>query len=462
MLASYYHALLDRFTRYVKIDTQSDPESTSYPSTAKQLDLLRLLRDECSAMGLQNVELDPYGYVTATLPANTSGAIKTIGFIAHVDTSPEVSGANVKPILHKNYQGQDIVLPDRNDIIIKFADNPELAEQIGNDIVTASGTTLLGADNKSGVAAIMTAAQYLLEHPEIKHGDIRIAFTPDEEIGGGTTYFDIKKFNAYCAYTVDSSTRGMLDTETFSADAMTLTFEGINTHPGHAYGQMINAIKLVSEFIDRLPKDTLSPETTRDREGFVHPIDVKAGVDSASVQFILRDFDADKLTEKKDLLLSLAQATVDADGDTCAGGKAGFDTASVQVLLRAFAADDRTEKQALLRSLAQAADDAHPGAAFTYEHKVQYRNMSSVLDQFPDVTSHAERAIREAGLEVRKMAVRGGTDGSQLSLNGLPTPNIFAGEQNYHSRYEWVSVQDMLKSAEVIVRLAQIWGQANA
>ena len=416
MLASYYHALLDRFTRYVKIDTQSDPESTSYPSTAKQLDLLRLLRDECSAMGLQNVELDPYGYVTATLPANTSGAIKTIGFIAHVDTSPEVSGANVKPILHKNYQGQDIVLPDRNDIIIKFADNPELAEQIGNDIVTASGTTLLGADNKSGVAAIMTAAQYLLEHPEIKHGDIRIAFTPDEEIGGGTTYFDIKKFNAYCAYTVDSSTRGMLDTETFSADAMTLTFEGINTHPGHAYGQMINAIKLVSEFIDRLPKDTLSPETTRDREGFVHPIDVKAGVDSASVQFILRDFDADKLTEKKDLLLSLAQATV----------------------------------------------DAHPGAAFTYEHKVQYRNMSSVLDQFPDVTSHAERAMREAGLEVRKMAVRGGTDGSQLSLNGLPTPNIFAGEQNYHSRYEWVSVQDMLKSAEVIVRLAQIWGQANA
>lgn len=416
MLASYYHALLDRFTRYVKIDTQSDPESTSYPSTAKQLDLLRLLRDECSAMGLQNVELDPYGYVTATLPANTSGAIKTIGFIAHVDTSPEVSGADVKPILHKNYQGQDIVLPDRNDIIIKFADNPELAEQIGNDIVTASGTTLLGADNKSGVAAIMTAAQYLLEHPEIKHGDIRIAFTPDEEIGGGTTYFDIKKFNAYCAYTVDSSTRGMLDTETFSADAMTLTFEGINTHPGHAYGQMINAIKLVSEFIDRLPKDTLSPETTRDREGFVHPIDVKAGVDSASVQFILRDFDADKLTEKKDLLLSLAQATV----------------------------------------------DAHPGAAFTYEHKVQYRNMSSVLDQFPDVTSHAERAIREAGLEVRKMAVRGGTDGSQLSLNGLPTPNIFAGEQNYHSRYEWVSVQDMLKSAEVIVRLAQIWGQANA
>ena len=416
MLASYYHALLDRFTRYVKIDTQSDPESTSYPSTAKQLDLLRLLRDECSAMGLQNVELDPYGYVTATLPANTSGAIKTIGFIAHVDTSPEVSGANVKPILHKNYQGQDIVLPDRNDIIIKFADNPELAEQIGNDIVTASGTTLLGADNKSGVAAIMTAAQYLLEHPEIKHGDIRIAFTPDEEIGGGTTYFDIKKFNAYCAYTVDSSTRGMLDTETFSADAMTLTFEGINTHPGHAYGQVINAIKLVSEFIDRLPKDTLSPETTRDREGFVHPIDVKAGVDSASVQFILRDFDADKLTEKKDLLLSLAQATV----------------------------------------------DAHPGAACTYEHKVQYRNMSSVLDQFPDVTSHAERAIREAGLEVRKMAVRGGTDGSQLSLNGLPTPNIFAGEQNYHSRYEWVSVQDMLKSAEVIVRLAQIWGQANA
>lgn len=413
MLTCCYDALLERFLRYVKIDTQSDPESKTYPSTAKQLDLLRLLKDECEALGLVNVELDKYGYVTATLPSNVDRAVKAVGFIAHVDTSPEVSGANVKPIVHKNYQGEDLVLPDRNDIVIRYADNPELADQIGNDIVTASGTTLLGADNKSGVAAIMTAMEYLIAHPEIKHGDIRIGFTPDEEIGGGTDYFDIAKFNCYCAYTVDSSTRGMLDTETFSADAMTITFAGLNTHPGNAYHQMINAIKLVSEFVERLPKEGLSPETTRDREGFVHPTDVRAGVDSASIQFILRDFDAAKLTEQKDLLVKLAQETV----------------------------------------------DAHPGASFTYEHKEQYRNMSSVLEKFPDVSGNAERAIREAGMDVIKMAVRGGTDGSHLSLNGLPTPNLFAGEQNYHSRYEWVSVQDMLKSAEVIVRIAQIWAE---
>lgn len=417
MLTKYYDSLLERFTRYVKIDTQSDPECpnypTTYPSTKKQLDLLHLLEKECASLGLRDVKCDAYGYVTATLPSNVDREVKTIGFIAHVDTSPEVSGANVKPIVHKNYQGQDIILPDRNDVVIKFADNPELAEQIGNDIVTASGTTLLGADNKSGVAAIMTAITYLVDHPEIPHGDIRIGFTPDEEIGGGTIYFDIDAFNAYCAYTVDSSTRGMLDTETFSADSMTITFYGINTHPGHAYHQMINAIKLVSEFVERLPKDTLSPETTKDRDGFVHPIDIKAGVDSASIQFILRDFVEENLEKEKNLLLELAQATV----------------------------------------------NAHPGASFEYEHKAQYRNMRAILDQYPDVTANAMRAIREAGLEVRQMAVRGGTDGSQLSLNGLPTPNIFAGEQNYHSRYEWVSVQDMLKSAEVIVRLSQIWAE---
>ncbi|MBQ9817072.1 MAG: peptidase T [Proteobacteria bacterium] len=413
MLRGCYDALLERFLRYVKIDTQSDPESTTYPSTAKQFDLLRLLKSECESLGLKNVELDKYGYVTATLPSNVDHDTRTVGFIAHVDTSPEVSGANVKPIVHKNYQGQDIVLPDRNDIVLRPDELPELKKQIGNDIITASGTTLLGADNKAGVAAIMTAMEYLIQHPEIKHGDIRIGFTPDEEIGGGTDYFDIAKFNCYCAYTVDSSSRGMLDTETFSADAMTITFEGINTHPGDAYHKMINAIKLVSEFVERLPKDTLSPETTREREGFVHPTDIKAGVDSASIQFILRDFDADNLVTQRKLLLDLAQKTV----------------------------------------------DAHPGSSFSYEHKEQYRNMSSVLAQFPDVSETAERAIREAGLEVVKMAVRGGTDGSQLSLHGLPTPNLFAGEQNYHSRYEWVSMQDMLKSAEVIVRIAGIWAE---
>jgi tripeptide aminopeptidase len=413
MLKNYYNALLERFLRYVQIDTQSDPESTTYPTTSKQFDLLRVLKSECESLGLSNVELDKYGYMTATLPSNTDKATKTVGFMAHVDTSPEISGAGVKPIIHKNYQGQDIVLPDRADTVIRFKDTPELAEQIGNDIVTASGTTLLGADNKSGVAAIMTAMQYLLDHPEVKHGDIRIAFTPDEEVGGGTTYFDIQKFNAYCAYTIDSSTLGMLDTETFSADAMNITFEGFNTHPGDAYHTMINAIKLAADFLARLPKDTLSPETTRGREGFVHPTDVKGGVDATTVQFILRDFVEEKLTEKKDLLLKLAQETV----------------------------------------------DAYPGSKYTYEHRVQYRNMREVLDQFPDVVNNAAQAIRDAGLTLREESVRGGTDGSELSRKGMPTPNIFAGEHNYHSRYEWVSVQDMLKSAEVIVRLAEIWGK---
>lgn len=414
MLTEYYHDLLERFLRYVQIDTQSDPESTTYPTTSKQLDLLRVLKSECENLGLANVELDKYGYMTATLPSNTQKPTKTVGFIAHVDTSPEISGAGVKPIIHKNYQGQDIVLPDRENTVIRFKDTPELAEQIGNDIVTASGTTLLGADNKSGVAAIMTAVQYLMAHPEIKHGDIRIAFTPDEEVGGGTTYFDIDKFNAYCAYTIDSSTRGMLDTETFSADAINITFEGFNTHPGDAYHMMINAIKLAADMLARLPKDTLSPETTRGREGFVHPTDIKGGVDAATVQFIIRDFVEEKLNEKKDFLLKLAQETV----------------------------------------------DAYPGSKFSYEHRVQYRNIREVLDRFPDVVSNAAQAIRDAGLTLREESVRGGTDGSELSRKGLPTPNIFAGEHNYHSRYEWVSVQDMLKSAEVIVRLAEIWAKA--
>lgn len=410
-IASLRSQLLERFLRYVQIDTQSDPESSSYPSTKKQLQLLEVLRGELLELGLSDVELDQYGYVTATLKGNTSQDSPVIGFIAHVDTSPEMTGAGVKPLIHENYKGEDIVLPLRKDTVIRFAKNPELADQIGNTIVTASGDTLLGADNKSGVAAIMTAVQYLQNHPELPRTTLRIAFTPDEEIGAGTKYFDIAKFNAYCAYTIDSSTRGMLDTETFSADAMTIQFDGLNTHPGHAKDVMISAIKLASDFVSRLPKDTLSPETTSGREGFVHPIDFRGSVETAAVQFILRDFEEQGLVEKRELLLSLAQQTV----------------------------------------------DAVPGARFSYEHKVQYRNMSTVLDKFPDVVENAKKAIQESGLELIEEAVRGGTDGSHLSLNGLPTPNIFAGEHNFHSRYEWVSVEDMLKSAEVIVRLAGIW-----
>ena len=409
--SGYKSFLLSHFIEYVKIDTQSDEESTTYPSTAKQFDLLRVLEAELRELGLSNVELDQYGYLTATLPSNSSKKVPTVGFIAHVDTSPEISGANVKPIVHENYQGQDIVLPDRPDTVIKFAENPWLAEQVGNDIVTASGTTLLGADDKAGVAAIMTAMRYLLDHPEIKHGDIRVGFTPDEEVGGGTTYFDVKKFNAHCAYTLDGSTRGQLEAETFSADAMSFRFEGFNTHPGFGKGVLINAIKVASHFIELLPKASLSPETTEDRQGFVHPTNFVAGVDSAKVDFILRDFVEEKLEEEKQILLRAAQVAV----------------------------------------------DAYPGSKFTYEHRQQYRNMSVVLDKYPDVVGYARLAIEEAGLPFRTESVRGGTDGSALSFRGLPTPNIFTGEQNFHSRYEWVSVQDMLKSAEVAVRIAQIW-----
>jgi len=410
-------SVLDRFLRYVQFDTQADESSDSYPSTPAQLILLKALADELRALGAADVQMDAHGYVTATVPATSvTRQAPAIGFIAHVDTSPEMSGANVKPLVHRRYGGEDIVLPDDATAALRPADNPALAERIGDDIVTASGTTLLGADNKAGVAEIMTAVEHLLTHPEIRHGVVRVAFTPDEEVGRGTKYFDVAAFGARYAYTMDGGRRGDLEWESFSADAMTLTFSGFNTHPGYAKGRMVNAIKVAAAFIASLPTDALSPETTSERDGFVHPYAMQAGVDRTSVRFIVRDFDVQGLKTKEDLLRALAEQTV-----------ARF-----------------------------------PGAQVHTSVEEQYRNMREVLAQHPAVVAHAREAMRRAGITVRERPIRGGTDGSRLSFMGLPTPNVFAGEHNFHSRLEWVSVQDMEKAVEVIVHLAQVWEERGA
>ncbi len=405
-------AVLERFLRYVQYDTQSNEASTTYPSTSKQHQLLDALAAELRTLGAAAVQKDEHGYVTATVPATSvKTGVPVIGFIAHVDTSPEMSGAGVKPIVHRGYDGSDIVLPDDPTAVLRRADIPALAERVGDDIVTASGTTLLGADNKAGVAEIMTAVEQLLKHPEIPHGVIRVGFTPDEEVGRGTQYFDVPAFGAKYAYTMDGGSRGDLEWESFSADAMTLTFVGFNTHPGYAQGQMVNAIKVAAAFIDALPADRLSPETTGGREGFVHPYTMQAGVDRTSVRFIIRDFDTSALKDKEAMLASLAETTV-----------ARF-----------------------------------PGARVETTIEEQYRNMREVLDQHPGVVDYAREAMRRVGVAVRERPIRGGTDGSRLSFMGLPTPNIFAGEHNFHSRLEWASVQDMEKAVEVIVELARVW-----
>ena len=410
--SSLRDACLQRFLKYVTFDTQSDENSATYPSTAKQLELLKHLLKELQAIGLKDAAMDEHGYVFATIPATTKKPnVPVVGFIAHVDTSPEMPGAGVKPIVHKNYQGQDIVLPDETTAILKFKDNPALAEQIGCDIVTASGTTLLGADNKSGVAEIVATAEYLMNHPEIPHGAIRIGFTPDEEVGNGTKHFDVKKFGAVAAYTMDGETRGELEMETFSADAMTVTFQGFNTHPGYAKGKMVNAIKVAADFIDRLPKDRLSPEMTTGYDGYVHPYVVNASVEKTSVKLLLRDFKTPKLREQQTFVENLAKET--------------------------------------------AADWA--GSSVECKVEESYRNMKEVLDGHPQVVENAREAIRRAGLTVREHPIRGGTDGSRLCFMGLPTPNIFAGEHNFHSRLEWVSAEDMELAAKVIVQLVQVW-----
>jgi tripeptide aminopeptidase len=409
--------VLDRFLRYVAIDTRSDDRSSTCPSTPGQLALMRILADELRGMGAADVVLDEHGYLMATVPASVhDGRVPAIGFIAHVDTSPELPGHGVRPIVHRAYDGRDIVLPDDPSAVLRLSENPALAGQFGNDIVTASGRTLLGADDKAGVAEVVTAAAYLLEHPEIPRGPIRIAFTPDEEIGRGADRFDVARFGAACAYTLDGGSRGELEYESFSADAVTLTFGGFNTHPGYARGRMVNAIKLAARFIDRLPGDRLSPETTSGYEGFLHPYQVEASVDRTRVRLLVRD----------------------------------------------FATPGLREKEALVEALARDVVAAHPGATLNVEIEESYRNMREVLDRHPGVIERAREAMRRAGVEPVEKPIRGGTDGSRLSFMGLPTPNLFAGEHNFHSRLEWVSVQDMEKAVDVVVQLAQVWAATAA
>lgn len=400
----------DRFLRYVTIDTQSDPASDSIPSTEKQKDLGRMLVYELLAMGVTDAHLDDFGYVYATIPSNTEKKVPVVCFCSHMDTAPDCSGTGVKPIVHKNYQGNDIILPDDTAQVIKLNEHPDLKNQLGNDIITASGTTLLGADNKAGVAEIMDACYQLMNHPEIKHGDIRILFTPDEEIGRGVDKVDIKKLGAFAGYTIDGESAGNMENETFSADGAKLTIHGVSSHPGFAKGKMESAIKIAGQIVANLP-DNLSPEHTENMEGFVHPVGIEGHVETASIDFIIRDFKDDKL---------IAHANV-------------------------------------IRKVADEVLKNFPGSTYTLDIKEQYRNTKSVLDKQPRIVEYGMEAMQRAGLNAKLCSIRGGTDGSRLSFMGLPCPNIFAGEHAFHSKHEWVSVQDMQKAVETILHLCGIW-----
>ena len=404
-------SVAERFMRYVQVDTQSDPEATCFPSTEKQKDLARILEAELMELGLLEVEMADSGYVYATIPATSTKQVPVICFCSHMDTAPDCSGTNVKPILHSNYQGQDIVLPDDTSQIIRLADYSYLKEKIGEDLITASGLTLLGADDKAGVAIIMDFAQYIMAHPEIPHGKIRILFTPDEEVGRGVEQIDMKKLGADFGYTLDGGERGALEGESFSADGAVATIYGVSAHPGYAKGKMINAIKLAAEFVDSLPKNTWSPETTSGREGFVHPTAIEGLMEKATVKFIVRDFDTSKLVEYENKLEEILK----------------------QVIAK------------------------YPGARYEFKASEQYRNMMDVLKDLPHVISYASEAMKRAGIEPQEHLIRGGTDGSRLSFMGLPCPNIFTGEMAIHSRHEYVSVQDMEKAVETLVNLACIW-----
>lgn len=408
---NYNFTAVERFMRYVQVDTQSDGSSTTSPTTEKQKDLSRILVQELHAMGIDDAHLDDFGYVYATIPANTDKNVPVLCFCSHVDTSPDCSGKGVKPIIHKNYQGQDLVLPDDQSQIIKMADHPDLKEQIGNDIITASGTTLLGADNKAGVAEIMDAANYLMSHPEVKHGKIRILFTPDEEVGRGVNNVDMKKLAADFGYTIDGETLGSLENETFSADGLKIMIYGVSSHPGFAKGKMESAIKIASEIVAALPKDHLSPETTEGKEGFVHPVGIQGTVEEASVSFIIRDHITANLAKHEEVVKQIAEKVI----------------------------------------------ANYPFSKYEIKISEQYRNFKEVLDQHPQVIEYALEGIKRSGLAPKLQSIRGGTDGSRLSFMGLPCPNVFAGEHAFHSKHEWASVQDMQKAVETIVNIARVW-----
>jgi tripeptide aminopeptidase len=414
MFEQYKFTVTERFLRYVKIDTQSDPLSKSFPSTEKQKDLGRILVQELQEIGLKDAEMDEHGYVFATIPSNTSKSVPVICFCSHMDTSSDCSGTNVQPIVHIEYDGNDIRLPEDN-TVIRVAEHPYLASRKGDDIITANGSTLLGADDKAGVAEIMDAAHYLVNHPEIKHGDIRILFTPDEEVGRGVEKLNMQKLGARFGYTMDGGERGSLEEESFSADGAKIVINGVSVHPGAAKDKLVSAIKIAAEIIDALPKDGLSPETTEDRQGFIHPVRMHGIVEKAEIDFILRDFETAKLAEH-----------------------AGFLRATMEKVMARY-----------------------PQANATLTTNEQYRNMKEVLALHPEVTANAEEAIRRAGVEPLKMIIRGGTDGSRLSFMGLPCPNIFTGEMALHGKYEYVSIQDMQKAVQTIVHLAQVWEERS-
>lgn len=408
--------VLDRFLRYVKIDTQSAEGVEDFPSTAKQFDLLKLLRDELSDLGLEGIELDEYGYVTATLAANLPpdhpdpSSVPTVAFLAHVDTSPDVSGKDVKPHIHNNYQGGDIPLPGDPEQVIRASDNPELKTAVGCDIVTSDGTTLLGADDKAGVAEIMTAMDLLLSDKTIHHGPIKVGFTPDEEVGRGVDFFDVEKFGADIAYTLDGSVLGEIEDETFNASGAMFTVQGKNVHPGYAKGKMVNALRVAADIVSRLPFDT-SPETTEKREGYLHPHGMEGATEQAVVKVLIRDFELEGIEEK--------------------GRQLG-----------------------VIRDEVAA---AWPGAKIDLEIKESYRNMRLKLDEDPRAVEYAIEAIRRAGFEPHKELIRGGTDGARLCYMGLLTPNVFAGGVNFHSKLEWVPVQWMEAAVQTIVQLAGVW-----
>lgn len=399
----------ERFLRYVRIDTQSEEDSDAYPSTAKQLDLLRLLLEELESLGLADAAIDEHGYVTATLPSTVDRDVPTVAFFAHVDTARECSGANVQP-QRIRYEGGDIVLGDSGQVI-RPAESPELAHHAGHDLITTDGTTLLGADDKAGIAEIMAAASYLLAHPEVPHGPVKVAFNPDEEIGRGVIHFPVDTFGAVAAYTVDGSTAGELQQETFSGAQVRMKVRGRAIHPGWAKGELVNAVKLAAEVVDRLPKDRLSPETTSEREGYVHPVVISGDSSEVELRFIVRDFENDELDRHVEFLRGIA-ADVAATDDRC----------SIEV-----------------------------------ESKIQYRNMRDTLRHHPEIVANLEEAVRRVGLEPRLTAIRGGTDGSALTEMGLPTPNIFTGGHDAHSEREWICVGDMGLAAATIVELAKVW-----
>jgi tripeptide aminopeptidase len=411
---NYNYSVRERLIRYVQIDTEADPNSETTPSSMKQKDLSKILVEELQSLGIQDAEMDEWGYVYATIPATSSREnIPTICFCSHVDTAPDCSGKDVKPLVHENYQGQPLVLPDDPSQIITTEKHPYLASKIGNDIITASGKTLLGGDDKAGVAIIMDFAQFMMQNSQIPHGKIRILFTPDEEIGRGVDKADMKKLGADFGYTLDGGPLGSIEDETFSADAMTFTFTGISAHPGYAKGKMVHAIKVAAHFVDLLPKDSWSPETTKDREGFVHPTSISGGLESATVSFIIRDHQTSKLAEYENRLKELAEQAI----------------------------------------------SAFPGSQMEFKVVEQYRNMKEILETVPFVNEYAVQAIQKAGIEPRKMIIRGGTDGSRLSFMGLPCPNLFTGEMAIHSKHEFVSVQDMQKAVDTMIELVQIWEQ---